>query len=351
MSLSKEFLDCCIIFSVTIHCNAEGKKDTQMPKWKSITQSTIQNPGPNENYAIRTGQLSNLSVIDLDKASGTKGCGIEWWERNMYPLEEHPGVLVKSTNGYHLYFDYSPDLIGHTGLFGAGVDIRNDGGIIICGKGYTVVKENTLPPVPADFLIKYREYTQTNRLANKDEPPSDQPIDPKLGDIILDYVTREFAEPGRIQIYGNRHMTVPLKSRDCQITGRKHRSNHQYLVMKRNKCIYKCHDEQCKASIDYEYPEMVQTTMDDVLKPTKDELMKNSKGSDLDMSTCLLAMFEHMFANHRIVVLAKDHFFIFDGTRWCEANRATHMLKKALKGMQYGFKRLMLEVEMEAAKQ
>ncbi|KAJ3361992.1 hypothetical protein GGF32_006734 [Allomyces javanicus] len=351
MSLSKEFLNRCVIFPVTIRRDAEGKKKIEkMPEWKSITKSTIQNPGPNENYAIRTRQLSNLSVIDLDKASGTKSCSIEWWERNMYLLEEHPGILVKSTNGYHLYFDYSPDLIGHTGLFGAGVDIRSDGGIIFCSKGYTVVKENTLPPVPTDFLIKYHEYTQTHGLTNKeDEPPSDQPIDPKLGDIILKYIKKEFADPGQIQIYGNQHMTVLLKSHDCQIAGHRHQSNHQYLVMKRDKCIYKCHDEQCEDSIDYKYPKKVETTMLRVLKPSKDELVKYCNGADKRMAKCLLAMFEDMNENHDIVTLAKDYFFIFDGTRWYEANCTTHILNDALEGMQLEFADMWKKVELEAA--
>ncbi|KAJ3360556.1 hypothetical protein GGF32_008298 [Allomyces javanicus] len=343
MPLSKEFLDCCIIFQVTIPQDANGKKlKPKMPVgWNALTESLPTNLGPDHNYALRAGQISDLTVVDLDKASDAKDCGIEWWERNMYPLEEHPGILVKSTNGYHLYFKYSPDLNGLTGLFGAGVDIRNENNCIFAGKGYTVLKHRShaqLPPVPDAFLIKYREYTQTSRLANKeDEPPSDQPIDPKLGDIIIDYITKEFADPGQIQIYA-KHMTVPLKSRDCRLAGRRHQSNHQYLVMMRDNCIYKCHDEQCSGFIDCEYSDDVLDAVNHVLKPGKDELLTQCDGSDEQIAKCFEAMFESTYPNHKLVALSKNEFYIFNGTRWYDAQDASKELARIFENMKRKFR-------------
>ena len=79
---------------------------------------------PQYNIGIATGEVSNLTVIDLDGEQGLKS-----FEeiKHLFPMEP---MVVKTPGGYHLYFEYNPGF--HSGAgFLPGVDVRNDGGYVV----------------------------------------------------------------------------------------------------------------------------------------------------------------------------------------------------------------------------
>ena len=79
---------------------------------------------PQYNIGIATGEVSNITVIDLD---GEKGKESFNEIKHLFPEEP---MLVKTPGGYHLIYEYNPEF--HSGAgFLPGVDVRNDGGYIV----------------------------------------------------------------------------------------------------------------------------------------------------------------------------------------------------------------------------
>lgn len=80
------------------------------------------------NIGIATGQCSGITVIDIDPRHE----GEKTWENVCANVDIPDTYTVKTgSGGWHLYFKYCPDLKTMTNAFGAGVDIRNDGGYVI----------------------------------------------------------------------------------------------------------------------------------------------------------------------------------------------------------------------------
>ncbi len=118
---------------------------------------------PNANIGIATGDISGISVIDID---GDNGIASAKQLTGQFPET----LTIKTPHGYHLYYSYHPDL--HTGAaFMPGIDVRsgeaalNTGGYVVAagsvvgGVLYKVVKDlpvATLPVVPDVFKLRSR---------------------------------------------------------------------------------------------------------------------------------------------------------------------------------------------------
>jgi hypothetical protein len=113
---------------ITTKLNKDGiekKSLVKMPNWRKINKENWKNfvNKSHDGFAIITGKESGVSVLDFDTEDAYKefleafGTGIR---RNK----------VFTKKGKHLYFKYDPDL-KQTQNPTAGVDVRNDGGIII----------------------------------------------------------------------------------------------------------------------------------------------------------------------------------------------------------------------------
>jgi phage/plasmid-associated DNA primase len=104
---------------------AESKDFKGMPNWRNITRENWKNfcNKSHSGYAIITGELSGVSVIDFDTVEGYQ----EFSEK--YLLEKNC-FKVKTRKGYHLYCKYN-DALRQTQNKVANVDVRNNGGIII----------------------------------------------------------------------------------------------------------------------------------------------------------------------------------------------------------------------------
>ena len=110
------------------------------------------------NIGIATGPVSNLLVVDID---GEDGCN------SMDMLEDRYGKLtdtLKATSGrgYHLYFKHPGINIGNKVKFENGLDVRDQGGLIVAppslhhsGKCYQWVDpEESMAPMP-EWLVKH----------------------------------------------------------------------------------------------------------------------------------------------------------------------------------------------------
>ena len=110
------------------------------------------------NVGIRTGEISGLVVLDVDPKHG----GDESLERLNHDFSNVPMVRTGS-GGRHYYFKYPPTgLRNSTGALGPGLDIRGDGGQVVCppsihpetGNEYVWEKpeDGILPDFPERFL-------------------------------------------------------------------------------------------------------------------------------------------------------------------------------------------------------
>src|SRR5687768_6844273 len=85
---------------------------------------------PPSNIGIATGEISCITVIDIDIGPGKFGA--ESWQE---AIKDHgePQTLMAQTGsgGIHLIFSYNSALKTASNVLGKGVDCRNDGGFIV----------------------------------------------------------------------------------------------------------------------------------------------------------------------------------------------------------------------------
>lgn len=107
-------------------CLPKSKAPATKDGFKSATidPQTIENwwrLNPHYNVAIRTGQESNLTVLDID--------GPEGWE-SAKDLGINNAEVHTPTGGGHVYYQYEPGLKNKV-RFLPGLDIRSDGGYVV----------------------------------------------------------------------------------------------------------------------------------------------------------------------------------------------------------------------------
>ncbi|MCK5604416.1 bifunctional DNA primase/polymerase [Candidatus Pacearchaeota archaeon] len=117
-------------------CSDAGKHPRTSRGLKEATRDlslveTWFGPGaPPSNIAILTGELSGLTVIDIDIGEGKFGAD-SWAEAT----REHgdPKTLMAETGsgGMHVLFQYNSALKTASNVLGKGIDSRNDGGYIV----------------------------------------------------------------------------------------------------------------------------------------------------------------------------------------------------------------------------
>jgi hypothetical protein len=85
---------------------------------------------PPSNIGIATGEVSGITVLDIDIGEGKKGA--ESWVEVIKDKGE-PDTLIAETGsgGTHIIFQYNSALKTSSNTLGEGVDCRNDGGYIV----------------------------------------------------------------------------------------------------------------------------------------------------------------------------------------------------------------------------
>ena len=123
-----------VMFSLTridTYINKQGyekKKPINLPSWKDINADNFRDyldPKRDTAFAVVTGKLSGITVVDFDNMSEY----IKLTE-NFPEIKNHRSIQTK--NGIHIYYKYNPTVLDTTNGMNsyAGVDIRNDNGIV-----------------------------------------------------------------------------------------------------------------------------------------------------------------------------------------------------------------------------
>ena len=99
------------------------------------------------DFAMPTGQISGLWVLDIDTKKGKKG--LEFFNEKLKALEGTTTTQVTPSGGFHLFFKYTSKIRNATDIFGpdSGVDVRGDGGyVVLCpSDGYQLASHPKFP--------------------------------------------------------------------------------------------------------------------------------------------------------------------------------------------------------------
>jgi DNA polymerase III delta prime subunit len=150
---------------ITTHKNANGvfKKDLKFyysdekdTSWgfknSDFTNGKVIRRSRNDNvFAVKTGLLSRVIVIDFDDEASYHRLINAYTadiEGNPYSqlFEVRDTLTVKTRKGYHVYLRISEEhemLANSTGVFNAPIDIRGEGGCIICPPSHYTIEEET----------------------------------------------------------------------------------------------------------------------------------------------------------------------------------------------------------------
>lgn len=147
------------------------KKVLSMPKgWQTLEKSKP--IGRSKNWAVLTGQKTDITVIDVDIKNGKNGVeslcdvGIDLDDYNTYAVKTQSG-------GYHYYFKYDERFKTSANII-SGVDIRNDGGCVYAGDRYEILKDCEPVKLPEElyealYLSKTEEQDDSTESAETKE--------------------------------------------------------------------------------------------------------------------------------------------------------------------------------------
>ncbi len=134
-----------IKFSVKIYITTNGKKNkpTHPKEWQKLTNSKYNGE---DNFAVLTGKINNIIVIDLDKSEEEKTSGIgfkafDWYKEKFGEFDTF--VTNSFSGGFHVFFKYDSRVDKNTSNKHINIDIRATGGCIYQGIGYEAI--NDLP--------------------------------------------------------------------------------------------------------------------------------------------------------------------------------------------------------------
>ncbi len=219
------------------------KKIPRFPKnWQKLTKSQYRDE---DNFAILTGQVNDIFVIDIDTKNEMPG--LQWFCDNFGGLKECNTLVTKSwSGGYHIFFKYSP-FVKTTSWNNLHIDIRSDGGCIFQGKNYDILYNKPIRTLSGPELCIF-----TNSEKTKVYTSTDLEQDEKI--LLRDFVFEKYKfyeEDIRDYIIDSntKSIIVALDTTKCPFIKRSHKSNHQYIVFNSRGSKQRCHDPECKDNI------------------------------------------------------------------------------------------------------
>lgn len=129
------------------------KKNVKLPKnWQNFTQSKYNNEN---NYAVLTGKVNDIIVIDLDNKD-KDFTAYKWFRNNLNNVNEI-NTLVTTTinNGYHIYFRYT-DEVANTNNSILFIDILSNKRCCYQGEGYPVINNADIRELTKEEIIKLK---------------------------------------------------------------------------------------------------------------------------------------------------------------------------------------------------
>ena len=134
--MSKPFLNMVKIGVTFPKCNVK------LPKgWTKFTQSIYNNE---DNFAILTGHVNDIIVIDLDKKDDLF-VGLEWIETYLGALNKLNTLVTKTiNNGFHIFFKYTSKLKNTINCGNKYIDILSDKKCCYQGIGYDILHDKEI---------------------------------------------------------------------------------------------------------------------------------------------------------------------------------------------------------------
>ncbi len=135
-----------IRFGVKIYITTSGKKNkpTHPKKWQELIKSKYNGE---DNFAVLTGKINDIIVIDLDKSEEERISGVGFkaldWYKERFGCDFDTFVTKSFSGGVHIFFKYNSKVDKNTSNKHINVDIRATGGCIYQGIGYEAI--NDLP--------------------------------------------------------------------------------------------------------------------------------------------------------------------------------------------------------------
>lgn len=159
----------------------------------SVISDWFHENAPISNVAIATGEISGITVLDIDIGAGKQG-DETWRALNAEHGEPQTLTAVTGSGGAHVFFAYSSALNTSSNTLGPGVDCRNDGGYVIAapsrhrsGGCYNWVEEDgVVAPLPKHL---------SQRKSQRGRPRADDPTRRKYAieevAVMLEHVSSE----------------------------------------------------------------------------------------------------------------------------------------------------------------
>jgi phage/plasmid-associated DNA primase len=148
------------------------KEKVKLPiGWNKFTQSQYNNE---KNFAVLTGKVNNIVVIDLDNKEETFK-GLTWFENKFGEIDKVSTLVTKTIrNGYHVYFKYNENIKSKINWNGMNIDILSDDRCCYEGEGYDIVRNEKIRELSEEELELFNEnkqqvvcYKKVNTLLNQ----------------------------------------------------------------------------------------------------------------------------------------------------------------------------------------
>ncbi len=223
---------------------ASKKHTPKFPKnWQKITTSIYKDE---PNFAVLTGKINNIVVIDIDNKNDIPG--LAYFNRFFKDLKQVNTLVTKSwSNGYHIFFKYD-SRIKSTSFKNFHIDIQSDGKCVYQGKNYEILYDNSIRELTEDELSFFTFKHDTSIV----EPNVD--IESHEKELLQNFIEDKYKffkeEIRDIFVDQNiKSIIVALDSTRCPFIKRLHKSNHQYIVFNARGSKQRCHDPECKDNI------------------------------------------------------------------------------------------------------
>ena len=131
------------------------KSKVKLPKnWPNIKSSIYNNE---KNFAILTGKINDIIVIDLDNKDPEFKAKM-WFEDNIGKLESINTLVTKTINdGYHIYFKYNSKIENRNNFKDMNIDILSDKKCCYQGEHYDIIYNNEIRELTEDEIKKISE--------------------------------------------------------------------------------------------------------------------------------------------------------------------------------------------------
>jgi P4 family phage/plasmid primase-like protien len=230
-------------------------------KWQELTTSKYNNQ---DNFAVLTGSINDIIVIDIDKDKKTSEMpGLEWFEGVFGELKDCGTIVTKSwSGGYHIFFKYNSKITS-TAFRDLHIDVQSDGKCVFQGKNYDIIHDNPIKELTSEQVKKILEAggAKRNKTSESDATTksNDQEIEEDDKKLLKDYAIHNFdvveSDTGKVKIdQVNKCIIVSLNTRYCYFIGKEHTSNHQYIVFNINGVKRRCHDIDCSGKMYKDIP-------------------------------------------------------------------------------------------------